>query len=213
MRAPSSFKGEIAAFRQRLIDNPAPVHVGNRWRYELTMKVLARLERHVTEKTWNQIDPHLPVGCSCSLVILAIIRNAILAEGLKGVREQAPSTEEKVRTLGKRFVNAKSAEVDLQQLSDAIGALREFQVMRKILPLREKTAPRNHFMTNLRTWFQEVCKKPLDDIVAELTNIVFDLQPRPEKGEPSVSPEKIQVSGEAVRSAARTARTRARQTK
>jgi hypothetical protein len=203
MRAPSSFKSEVAAFRQQLDSNPDPVHVGNRRRYDFTTEVLDRLERHLPEKTWNRIKPSLRVAPG--FFIGAILRNALLAEGLARIREQAPAVEDKILTRDKRFWNG---EVD-EQLGDAIGALGEFRNSRERVPLREKTAPRNRFMANMRNWFKEVCGKPFVDIVAELTNIVFDLQEPPAKGDPPVSPERIKVSGEAVRSAARNRATRA----
>jgi hypothetical protein len=203
MRALSSFKSEVAAFRQQLDSDPDPVHVGNRWRYDFTTEVLDRLERHLPEKTWNKIKPSLRVAPG--FFIGVILRNALLAEGLTRIREQAPLIEGKMRNRTERFLNG---EVD-EQLGDAIGALGEFRNSRERVPLREKTAPRNRFMANMRNWFKEVCGKPFVNIVAELTNIVFDLQEAPEKGDPPMSPERIKVSGEAVRSAARNARDRA----
>ena len=210
MRGPSSFKSELAVYRQQVTLNPAPVHVGNRWRYEFTMVVLDRLERQVTEKTWNKIKPNLSVPCAN--FIAAIIQCAIPAEGQARVREQTPAVEDEIRNLAKRFVNAKSDEID-ERLGVAIGVLAEFRSLRERVPLREKTAPRNRFMASLRTWFQEVCGKPHDNVVAMLTNVVFDLQEPPEKGDPPLSPERIKVSGEAVRSAARNARDRERRTR
>jgi hypothetical protein len=188
MRGPSSFKSELAVYREQLDCNPAPVRVANRWRAEFTTVVLDRLERHVTEKTWNKIKPSLPVAPG--MFIAAIVRNAVQANDLAEIREQAPADEAKIHTRNERFWNG---EVD-EQLGTAIGLLAELRTSRERVPLREKTAPRQYFMASLRTWFQEVCGKPHDNVVPMLTNVVFDLQESPAKGDPPLSPERIKVS-------------------
>jgi hypothetical protein len=206
MRGPSSFRGEIAAFRERLDLDPATVHVDNRWRYEFTMVVLDRLARHVTEKTWNKIKPSLPVECSS--FITAIIQTALVAKRFETGDSELPDAEAKVLSDTKRFVTERRFDESLDKLQLAQSLLRDAKALSDRLLSREKTAPRQYFMVSLRAWFQEGCGKPHDNIVAMLTNVVFDLQPRPEKGEPPLSPEKIEVSGEAVRSAYRDARAR-----
>jgi hypothetical protein len=211
MRTLSSFKSEIAIYRRVIAQLPLDaVYAGKRWQYEFKMKVLDRLERHMTEKTWNKIETNLSVPCAN--FIDAVIEYAWLAEGLARIHQEGPDVEDQVHALTKRFQNAKSGEVDEQQLGDAIKALGKFRIESKQVLGREKTGPRERFMTNMRAWFEDVCGKPRDDIVAVLTNIVFDLQPPPGKGDSPLPPERIQVSGEAVRSAARHARTRAGRT-
>ena len=176
----------------------------SRWLFSIAWN--ARSRKKPGTKS-NQI-----LSVPCANFIAAIIQCAIPAEGQARVREQTPAVEDEIRNLAKRFVNAKSDEID-ERLGVAIGVLAEFRSLRERVPLREKTAPRNRFMASLRTWFQEVCGKPHDNVVAMLTNVVFDLQEPPEKGDPPLSPERKKVSGEAVRSAARNARDRERRTR
>jgi hypothetical protein len=160
----------VAAFRQRLTDNPAPVHVGNRRRYELTMELLDRLERHPdAEKVYNVIKSKWSV----EQFIATVVRDRLQAEELAKIREQASDADAKIRARTKRYLQG---DYDDFQLAAEINALGEFKQQLKQLKLREKTGPRTGFMANWRAHFKRLCGQPHDRIVALLTNIVFDLK-------------------------------------
>jgi hypothetical protein len=76
MRAPTaSFKNELTAYRQRLINNPASIHVQNRGRYELTMQILDRWHAYpAAEDIWQTVKPKLPAVPSAEGLFIAMSR-------------------------------------------------------------------------------------------------------------------------------------------
>ena len=190
MRAPlAHFRSEIAAYRQRLITNPAPVHVRNRWRYEFTMAILDRWERHHdADKIWTEIFTVIESKCSAAEFIAAITRDRLQAEELARMRERMPGVEAKMRAHARRYAQ------DFQNgdhHANEVAAFNEVQERKGILG-REKTAPRTRFMARWRANFEQLSGKPHDRLVANLTNVLFDLQ-----GDDEI------VTAEGVRTAAR----------
>ena len=190
MRAPSAaFKSAITNYRQRLITNPNPVHVRNRWRSEFTMKVLDRWERHPNAETiWTEILTVIDSKCSAGEFIAAVALYRRQAEELTKIKKEIPNVEGKTRTDAKRYaLNFQDGD----RLINEVTEFSEFQRLRKRILGREKTAPRTRFMANLRASFEQLCGKPHDRLVASLTNVLFD------HGADEA------VTGESVRTAAR----------
>jgi hypothetical protein len=112
MRAPSAsgFKVEIAAYRNRLTTDPAPINVQNRWRYEFTMEILDKWENHPdAEKFWLAVAPLIEPQCTPGEFIAAALRDRLQAEELSRIQKKAPAVGSKMRHDAKRYARRQTA--------------------------------------------------------------------------------------------------------
>jgi hypothetical protein len=99
-----------------------------------------------------------------------------MAGELQQVVDDLPSWERKANTRARRHRKAKNyTAIGVENI--LLG--RTVALRRKILS-REKTAPRLKFMRDLSWRFQQGCGQPLYELVATLTEIVFNKKTDPE---------------------------------
>ena len=195
MRTPdASFKSTIAAYRKQLIaaNPPHDAH------YHLVTGILDRWERHPdVEAIWDKIKLTLPA----EIFILGVLQAGRVAENLDRLVHELPDVEKKSVSRIKRFLTGRK----FGQIIRLTAWLNDVLEGRKrLLSRKTETAARTHFMVTLRDYFSVQFGQPFDDVVATLTNIVFDLQPRA-IGLPR---ENTEVTADHVRDAERAARKR-----
>jgi len=169
-----SFSSEIAARRQKLLSRTA-----------IALQILDRWESDVeTEAIWNVVRSKVPAEYPAEEFILDVLASGVRAIELDGIVHELPTTEAKTVFRQKRLLKGKH----YQQAAYEMKLLADSRDLRKRLLSREKkTAGRKYFMKLWRDKFRSLCKKPLDEVVAFLTHVVFD----------------IEVSTEAVRGSSR----------
>jgi hypothetical protein len=195
MRAPApSFKSNIVTYRDCLVEGNPP-HDAH---YRVVMGILDRWERHPeVEAIWDKIKPSVPP----EIFILGILQAGRVAEKVDRLVHELPSAEKKSVSRVKRFLTEKQ----FRPASRLMALLHDVREGRKrLLSRKTETAARTHFMVTLRDYFSVQFGQPFDDVVATLTNIVFDLQPRA-IGLPR---EHTEVTADHVRDAERAARKR-----
>jgi hypothetical protein len=188
MRAPSAtLRNEITAFRQHFVSDPAPINVANRWRYEFTLEILDRWERHPeAEKTWRKIWKEIKVEQTPGEFIAAVIQERVQAESLARIMKEAPAIEANVRTHVEQYGEYFGGG---DRLAREIPEFDKFRSLKKRVLPREATGPRTHFMAAMRWRFKQLTRKPNDPLVAALTNIVFGLE-----DDDAVTPESVRAT-------------------
>jgi hypothetical protein len=203
-----TFRSELAAFRGRLtsLDDPSPARTARernlKRNLKLALQALNRLERRHrdVETIFQTIRPMLPAERPAAGFIAALIANHAHADGIRIARDGRRDVERVVR----RDTKLKERLDDRLQLERSLlGDLRESA--RRLLGREQQTRPRNYFMAEMQRWFKEQCGQPFDEIVASLTNIVFDLRaPTPAQQQRGQKPpENCAVTADTVRGAAR----------
>jgi hypothetical protein len=164
VRAPSpSFRGELAAFRKRLMTGP-----DDEWR-RLFVEVLDRWENHPdVEETWRKITAKVPTAVAGGFIADVLLRRKLVEE-IDSRMAQLPGIEGKVRSSTKRHLK----EGKYREIADANGLLADVKEMRAQVLGRERTGSQKHFTIGWSKLFQEVCGQPLDEVVAFLTEIAF----------------------------------------
>jgi len=172
MRAPAtSFKSELAAYRQRL--EASHQELGPHWKCQLALEVLDRWEKHAdVEKIWDTIRPKLPTDPSVAGQFIAtVLLHRIKAREIEAVIARLPDVVTKNKARTRRHLDAGNY-ADLVNENALLGAA---VAARSRLLSRETTvAARNRFMVFLRSTFQKLCGQPHHGIVASLTEIAFD---------------------------------------
>jgi hypothetical protein len=179
MRAPDqSFKKAIAAYRNKWVaNNPDEVIP------ETVRKLLKRWEDHQSaEEIWTTLKEKLPPEAMLTaeeFIYLVIERRMLMSEFKRFLREE-PSVIATVDARAKQHleIGAYSQVVRENELRRQYQGLRD-----KLVSRNAKTAPRKLFVTGWSNKFMELCGQPLDEIVAVLTYIAFD----------------VEISGDAVR--------------
>jgi hypothetical protein len=203
-----TFRSELTAFRERLISLDDPTHERtararnlNRNR-KLALQALDRLARRdrEIETIFQTIRPMLPAEHLARGFFLAtVIAIHGRAEGTRRARDGRRTVENAVR----RDMKLKETlDGRLQLERSLLGDLRKSAS--RLLGREQQTRPRNYFMAEMQRWFREQCGQPYDDMVASLTNIVFDLQaPTPAQQQRGRRPpENCAVTADTVRGAA-----------
>lgn len=176
MRAPApSFQSELAACREWLTP---PENTADRWAYELSMEILDRWQRAPVETIWSTIKPKLLVADAAAeaAFIFLVLETRIEAEQLDEVALGLPAAEFKAIPSHTKFIK----KGDLDRAGEILKTLDAVKKGRKrLLSRKKKTAARTRFMAYWSNYFERMCGWPLFDTVASLTNIVFDLKPKP----------------------------------
>ena len=203
-----TFRSELTAFRERLIGLDDPTHDRtararnlNR-NLKLALQALDRLERRPREieTIFQTIRPMLPAEHARGFFLATVIAIHGRAEGMRRARDGRRDVEDVTR----RDTKLKETPDDRLQLERSLlGDLRKSAS--RLLGREQQTRPRNYFMAEMQRWFREQCGQPYDDMVASLTNIVFDLQaPTPAQQQRGRKPpENCAVTADTVRGAAR----------
>jgi hypothetical protein len=184
MRArPPSFRSEIAAYRETLrSESPARSRILDRWECD-----------NRTEAIWNVVRSKVPAEYSAQEFIVDVLGSGLTAYLLDGVVFGLPATEAEKLSRIKRLIKSKR----YQQAADIMKLLADARALRGRLLSREKeTAAQKYFMKFWRDKFRSLCQQPLDEVVAFLTQVVFD----------------IEVSTEAVRGSSKATTRKARKT-
>jgi hypothetical protein len=197
MRAPSpTFKAAIAAYRLAIISNPAPVHLQNRWKYELTLEVLDRWEKHAAVETiWSTIKPKLEPAIP-GLFINVILKMRIHAERVDKYVHELPGTKQQAVSKIKRL----TTDEKFDKVRDWSSLVHDVSKGRARFSRKTESAALVDFMVQLRSWFNNEWGQPFDDVVATVTNIAFGLRPKPPMTRRG---ENEEVTADHVRDAAR----------
>jgi hypothetical protein len=168
MRAPApSFKNELAVYRQRLVKERAsyPLIAG-------ALQVLDRWRDHADVETiWNTLKEKLPADAMPTAVqfIDLILQRWEIATELDERIRKIPDIEDKTRYRIKHH----SQKRKYGQIARETALLDDILGKRARLLGRQGNG-RRLFMEGWSAKFQELCGKPLDEIVAPLTEITFD---------------------------------------
>ncbi len=174
MRAPSTFKSEIAAYRAKLpfvLSSDDPDVLENA--VEIAARVLDNWEKHLdAEKPWLAIADHLSDDSTTEAFIFLVIRDALVAEKLRGQDAETPALEKDYRSYEK-FGRKHKLYAELAYAKALRNHVRRLRQKPKLLSRKKQKAPRQYFIETWRRRFQEICGQPLEPIVGILTEIVF----------------------------------------
>jgi hypothetical protein len=174
MRAPGSFRGELAAYRQRLLtgDRRRDSH----WKCRLATEVLDRWGADEdADKVWDEIKTKLPPDdpSMAGQFIATVLFHRIKAEELRQIVKELPAVDAKTRRRSRHFLKQKQDD----QMLVEMALLREVHHGRATLLRRQiATAPRIYFSAFLSDTFDALFGQPFDEIVKYLTEVAFNTE-------------------------------------
>jgi hypothetical protein len=145
------------------------------WKDKIALELVQRwLERDDAEEIWRNLKSALPADLEIKPVQFAeeVIGRRILAERAAEIVHSGGGLVEDV----KRRLKHHLAKDDIAKVHAISGVLKSFQERRGRALARQKGADQTWFMWQWSEAFKMVCGRPLDELVAALTEIAFDLE-------------------------------------
>jgi len=170
---PTGFKSELEAVRAWVSDQPEDA-----LRPQI-LKILDRWRGHpAADLMWGKISKAATAGGQAPLggreFVGLVIRLWIAATEIKRVTDGSPALERKARAQADRaFREDRVAEAALKKL----GAIELEARRTRLLGRKQADAHLQNFKSRCSELFANNCGKPLDDVVATLTEVVFDCGP------------------------------------
>jgi hypothetical protein len=189
VRAPSpSFRSEVAACRKRATGNTAR----NKRERRLMLEMLERWENHgATDQMWEDMtaaslaDGALPL-LPAEFIHWVLVTRVQCYERLRECIAEAPAIYSKIRKGADQ--DYKRGDV-LRAAGKHIAVDRHAAAVDSVLGRKKKEAPRQWFMLLCRDAFLLNCGRPLDHVVAALTDIAFG-------GEEETTPDAVRRAAE-----------------
>jgi hypothetical protein len=191
-----SFGSELAAYREWFIANRQQFTARE---HDIGLRVLERWQgrnRNDIEEIWNKIISKVrPDQCPANPAdfaaqfISAVISCRTEAETYKTILHAEPELGAKIAR--RRELHLKNQDYNSLICDDELRK-QYGDIRRRVFSRDTKTAPRKFFMNDWSGKFQELCGQPLDEVVAFLTQIAFDIQVTADAVRDSRKPRRLQ---------------------
>jgi hypothetical protein len=145
------------------------------WRDKLAFGLIDRwLKRDDAEQIWRDLKSALPASFEITPAqfVYQVAQRRIQAKRAAEIVREGPRLVQDV----KKRLKHDLAKSKIEAVHDISGELKRFQVHRARDLGRQQGADRTWFMWSWSETFRMVCGRPLDELVAALTEIAFDLK-------------------------------------